>query len=385
MIQINPLVMVPGPTPVARSIQDQLGRETISFNDPRFVSEFNSLILELKTLWRCDGMAFVIAGSGTMAMEMAVSNVAGRGERVLVCSNGHFGDRYIDICSRKGYDLDAIKAPWGASVSLDEIDKNLSEKKTAVLVVTHVETSTGVMLPLLELAEMTRRKHPEVLLVVDGVASAGAAEFYMDWGIDVMLTCSQKGMGMAPGLGILWASKRAIQKRLSMPPIAESFLDFAKWIPVMEDAMAYWGTLPVNMIWGLAEAVRIIKEEGLEERIRRHSFFASAVRRSVASLGFRAGAPEDLAAPSVSVFFYPEGSGINDARFRSAVYDEGAHVSACQGDFTGAGFRIGHMGNLTPSMLVSLIAAIERACVRCGFRIKLGTALAVLQEELVGG
>jgi aspartate aminotransferase-like enzyme len=375
--------MVPGPTPIARSIQDQMGRETISFNDPRFVADFDSLILELKTLWRCDGMAFAVAGSGTMAMEMAVANVAGRGERVLVCSNGHFGDRYIDICSRKGYDMDVIKAPWGASVTVGEIDKRLGETETSVLVVTHVETSTGVMLPLFELALMKKERHPDVLLVVDGVASAGAAEFYMDWGIDVMLTCSQKGIGMAPGLGILWASKRAIEKRLSMPPIAESFLDFSKWIPVMKDARAYWGTLPVNMIWGLAEAIRIIKEEGIGERARRHRLFASAVRRSVSSLGFRLGADGDLAAPSISVFFYPEGSGINDGKFRSAVYDEGAHISGCQGDFAGTGFRIGHMGNITPGMLVALVAAIERACVRCGYPIKLGTALSVLQEELV--
>jgi aspartate aminotransferase-like enzyme len=375
--------MVPGPTPIARSIQEQMSRETIAYNDPRFVSDFDALILDLKNIWRCDGAAFVVAGSGTMAMEMAVSNIAGRGESVLVCSNGFFGDRYVEICSRKGYDLDTIKAPWGESVSVEEIDKRLCQKKFSALIVTHVETSTGVELPLYELAAMTRLKHPDVLLVVDGVASAGAAEFYMDWGVDVMLTCSQKGMGIAPGLGILWASRRAIEKRLSMPPIAESYVDFVKWIPVMKDAKAYWGTPPVNMIWALVEAIRIIKEEGVKERDARHRHFARAVRRAVSALGFKPLAEDGLAAPTVSVFLYPQAAGIKDEKFRSAVYDEGAHIAGCKGDFEGAGFRVGHMGNITASSLVSLTAAIERACVRCGYPIKLGCALAVLQEELL--
>ncbi|MDR0647951.1 MAG: alanine--glyoxylate aminotransferase family protein [Synergistaceae bacterium] len=383
MIQVNPLVMVPGPTPIARSIQEQMAKETIAFHDPRFIADFDALVLELKNTWRCDGMAFAVAGSGTMAMEMAVSNTARRGDSVLVCSNGHFGDRYIDICSRKGYDLDTIKAPPGDTVSLEEIDERLAGKKTDVLVVTHVETSTGVELPLFELADMMRLKHPDVLLVADGVASAGAVEFYMDWGIDVMLTCSQKGMGMAPGLGILWASQRAIEKRLNMPAIAESYIDFAKWIPVMKDARAYWGTPPINMIWALAEAVRIIKGEGIGERDRRHRRFAAAVRKSVSSLGFKLAADEHLASPTVSAFLYPEGAQAKDEEFRAAVYDEGAHIAGCQGDLAGAGFRVGHMGNITANTLVSLVAAIERGCLRCGYPIKPGSALAVLQEELV--
>jgi aspartate aminotransferase-like enzyme len=359
-----------------------MGRETVSFNDPRFIADFDALTADLKAIWRCDGIAFVVAGSGTMGMEMAVSNVAARGESVLVCSNGHFGDRFIDICSRKGYDLDTIKAPWGLSVTVDEIDRKLSEKKYSVLVVTHVETSTGVELPLRELTAMKLEKHPETLLVVDGVASVGVSEFFMDWGVDVMLTCSQKGIGMSPGLCILWASQKAVEKRRSIPPIAESYADFMRWIPVMKDARQYWGTPPVNMIWGLAEGIRIIKEEGLGERARRHRLFAKAIRESLFALGFRQCARDELSSSSVTLFYYPEGSGIDDEKFRKTVYEEGAHIAGCLGEFVGRGFRIGHMGNITPNALVSLIAAIERACVRCGYPISLGAGLAVLQKAL---
>lgn len=383
MTKRNPLVMVPGPTPVARSIQTQMGRETISFNDPRFVQDFNTVIARLKKLWRCDGVVFVVAGSGTMAMEMGIANITQRGDSVLVCSNGYFGDRYIDICKRKGFDLETIQAPWGKSVTVEEIDRKLSEKKFHVLATTHVETSTGVELPLRELTEMLKAKHPDVLLVVDGVASAAGAESYMDWGIDVMLTCSQKAIGIAPGLGIVWTSERAIAKRQSLPPIPESYVDFEKWIPVMKDTMKYWGTPSVNMIWALAEALAIIEEEGIDARYRRHRHYADAIRKSLAAIGFACGADPAVASPTVSVFLYPEGSGIDDAKFRDTVYEEGAHIAGCLGDLTGKGFRVGHMGNIDAHTLVSLIAAIERASVRCGYNLELGAGLAALQNSLL--
>ena len=130
------------------------------------IFDFDALIADLESLWRCDGIAFVVAGSGTMAMEMGIANVATRGERVLVCSNGYFGDRYIEICNRKGFDLDTLKAEWGHSVTVEEVDAKLSEKKFDVLVVTHVETSTGVELPLKPLTEMLKSRHRDVLLII---------------------------------------------------------------------------------------------------------------------------------------------------------------------------------------------------------------------------
>ncbi len=379
----NPLVMVPGPTPVLRSIQDQMGRETISFNDPRFVKESQALVNDLQALWRCDGIAFIVAGSGTMVMEMGIANVSCSTDRVLVCSNGYFGDRYIDICARKGFEMETLQAKWGESVTVEQIDAKLSAAKYDILVASHVETSTGVALPLRELTEMMRAKHPDVLIVIDGVASMGGVEFYMDWGVDVMLTCSQKCFGCAPGLGILWASPRAIAKRQSMPPIRESYVDFEKWIPVMKDTMKYWGTPAVNMLWSMLEAVRIIKEEGLEKRFARHRHYADALRASLEAMGFAIGAKPEVASPTLSVALYPQDGRLDDAAFRNTAYEEGVHIAGCLGVLAGKGFRIGHMGNHDPHILVSSIAAIERACVRCGHAIKPGVGLAVLQERLL--
>ena len=382
MIETNPLVMIPGPTPVMRSIQDQMGRETIAFNDPRFVEDFKNVLADLKELWRCDGIPFVVAGSGTMAMEMGISNISTADDRVLVCSNGHFGDRYIDICGRKPFKMDTLSAVWGKSVTVKQIEEKLNSRKYDILITTHVETSTGVELPLKELTEMLRAKHPGVLLVVDGVASVAGVEVYMDWGVDILLTCTQKAFGVAPGLGIVWASERAIEKRKGMPPLVESYVDFEKWIPVMKDTMRYWGTPSVNMIWALAESVRIIKKEGLDVRYKRHRDFSAAVRKSLEALGFRIGASPEVASPTLSVVLYPENVNIDDTAFRNAVYSEGAHVAGCLGKFAGKGFRIGHMGNIDKHTLVCLIASIERACASCGMEIEMGQGLRVLQKEV---
>jgi aspartate aminotransferase-like enzyme len=362
-----------------------MGRETVSFHDPRLTAEFKALIDDLTSLWRCDGIAFVVAGSGTMAMEMGIINVASDSDRVLVCSNGYFGDRYINICSRRGFKMDTMKARWGETVTVDEIDKKLCGEKFDVLVLTHVETSTGVEFPLRDLTGMMRAKHPEVMIVVDGVASMGGVEFYMDWGVDVMLTCSQKCFGISPGLGILWAGRRAIEKRRGMPPLNESYVDFENWIPVMEDTVKYWGTPAVNLIWALSESVRIIKEEGLENRFKRHRLYARAIRGALAAMGYASCCPPELVSPTVTLGLYPEGSGLDDVTFRNTVYDEGVHIAGCFGEFAGKGFRIGHMGNIEPHILVSAIAAIERASIRCGYRIEPGVGLAALQRTLLEG
>jgi aspartate aminotransferase-like enzyme len=379
--------MIPGPTPVVRSIQNQMGRETVAFGEADFIADFKGLAAGLKALWRCDGEAFIVAGTGTMAMEMAVANVTKRGENILICSHGFFGDRFIDICARKGLSADVLKAPWGTVYTPDQVDAELSRKEYAAVTVTHVDTATGVLAPVRAIGEMLKKKHPGVLLIVDSVAGAGGAEAWMDWGIDVLFTCSQKAFGVAPGLAMLWASGRAVEKRRAMGTIPESYFDFERWIPVMHDPSKYWGTPPVNMIWALKEGLRLIEEEGLEERYARHARHAALFVSSMEALGFRTAAAKENRAPTLSVFFYPEGSGpggagTDDTAFRAKLAEEGVQSAGCLGEFAGKGFRLGHMGNIDKHVLVSTIASVERACIKCGYEIEPGKGLAVLQAGL---
>jgi len=383
MIKTNKLVMIPGPTPVVRSIQDQMGRETVAFGDTAFVKDFSEVIADLKAMWRCDGEVFVVAGSGTMGMEMAIANTTKRGDNVLICSNGYFGDRFIDMCTRKGLNTDVLSAEWGTSVTPEMVEKKLAEKQYQAVTVTHVETSTGVEAPIAAIGEVMK-KHPEIVYIVDGVAASGGADQYMDtMGIDVVLSCSQKAFGVAPGLTMVWASAKAMERRKSLGTIPESYIDFDKWLPVMHDPSKYWGTPAINLVWALKESVRIMKEEGLEERYARHRRQAAVFDAALEAIGFRVAADKAFRAPTLSVYLYPEGSGIDDVKFRTVLAGEGAQTAGCLGGFAGKGFRMGHMGNIDKHTLVSAIAAVERSCVKCGYTIELGKALGVLQKGLV--
>jgi aspartate aminotransferase-like enzyme len=151
----------------------------------------------------------------------------------------------------------------------------------------------------------------------------------------------------------------------------------------MRDPSKYWGTPAVNMIWALKEGLRLIKEEGLEERYARHVRQAGIFASAMQALGFETAAAEKDRAPTLSIFFYPTGSGLDDVAFRAKLAEEGVQSAGCLGDFAGKGFRLGHMGNIDKHVLVGTIASVERACVQCGYKIELGKGLGVLQAGLL--
>jgi len=173
-----------------------------------------------------------------------------------------------------------------------------------------------------------------------------------------------------------------MEKRATLGRIPESYVDFDKWLPIMHNPAKYWGTPPINLIWALKESLRIMKEEGLEERYARHARQGALVDAAMEAIGFTVAARKPYRAPTLSVYLYPEGSGIDDVQFRTVLADEGVQSAGCLGDFQGKGFRMGHMGNIDRHTLVSAVGAVERACFKCGYRIEFGKALGVLQEGL---
>jgi len=375
------LLMIPGPTPVARSIQDQMGRETVAFGDPAFVKDFKELIEDLKVMFRCSGEVFVLAGTGTMGMETAIANVTKRGDNVLIVSHGFFGDRFIDLCTRKGLNVDVLSSEWGEIVPVDKIREKLKEKHYAAMTVTHVDTSTGVCAPVAEIGEMMK-EFPETIYIVDGVcATAGEVEYIDDMGIDILFTGSQKAFGVAPGLTMLWVSNKAMERRKSLGTIPEFYIDFEKWLPIMHDPAKYFGTPAVNLVWALKEAVRLIKEEGLENRYARHKKYARIMQSALEALGFKILAKEGHRAVTLSNLVYPEGT--DDAKFRGLLAEEGIMVAGGLGAYAGKMFRLGHMGNIDKHDLVSVIATIERAAYRAGMNVELGKGVAIVQKGLV--
>lgn len=375
------LLMIPGPTPVVRSIQDQMGRETVAFGDPAFVKDFKELLEDLKSLLNCSGEVFVVAGTGTMAMEMAVANTTKKEDNVLIVSHGFFGDRFIDLCKRKGLNADVISSEWGETVPVEKIKEKLKEKKYAAITVTHVDTSTGVCAPVAEIGRMMK-EFPDTIYIVDGVcATAGEPEDVDSMGIDILFTGSQKAFGVSPGLAMMWASPKAMERRKSLGVIPEFYIDFEKWLPIMKDTSKYFATPAINLIWALKESVRIIKEEGIENRYARHRKIAAGMQAALESLGFRILAKEGCRAVTLSNLVYPEG--IDDAKFRGLLAEEGIMVAGGLGAYAGRMFRLGHMGNIDKHDMVSVIAAIERALFGSGLPVELGKGVGVVQKQLL--
>ena len=388
------LVMIPGPTPVIKSIQEQMGREIQAFGDPRFVKCYKALIDDLGKLFNCSGKTFPIAGTGTLAMEMAVANTTKRGDNVLIVSNGFFGDRFIEICERKGLNVDVLAAEWGDFIDAETIDKKLSEKPYAAVTVSHVDTSTAVVAPIAEIGAVLR-KYPDTIYIVDGVAATGAEYVDVDgMGIDVLFTGSQKAFGVCPGMLVVWAGQKALARRKALGVIPEYYVDFEKWIPIMDDPAKYFATPAVNLVFAMSEATRIIAEEGLRARHERHQKNAAAVREALESIGLRILAKPGCQASTLSNVIYPPG--IDDAKFRSTMISNGVVVAGALGAYAGKAFRIGHMGNITINDMVQLIGAIERSLDTCregagaptaaptpaAAPAKLGTAVGVYMDAM---
>ncbi len=373
------LVMIPGPTPVTRSIMDQMGRETVAFKDPDFVNDYKQLIIDLKEMWHAEE-AFAISGTGTLAMEMAVANTVKAGDKVLVVSHGFFGDRFIDMFERRGITVDLLKAEWGTTVPLSDIEEKLKDGYKAITV-THVDTSTGVKANVEGIGALVE-KYEDTVLIVDGVCSTAAEREYLEeMKIDVLLSGSQKAFGVAPGLALLWVSKKALARRASLGTIQDSYIDFDKWLPIMKDPMKYWGTPTINLIWALKESVRLIKEEGMEERFARHEKDARAIEEAILSLGFEILAEKECRAVTLTNCIYPEG--VDDVEFRKVLSEEGVIVGGGLGAYAGKLFRLGHMGNIDKHIIVSTLAAIERALYRVGAKVEFGKSVGIYLQKTV--
>lgn len=380
-METKKMVMIPGPTPVVKSIQNEMGREMQAFGDPRFVADYKKLIADLGTLLNCSGATFPLAGTGTLAMEMAIANTTRRGDRVLIVSHGFFGDRFIEICERKGLEVDVLRAEWGKIIPVREIEEKLKSGRYAALTVSHVDTATGVCAPIAEIGAMVQRVSPETVYIVDGVAAtAGEFEDVDGMGIDILFTGSQKAFGVCPGMFVLWASRKALARREALGMIPEYYVDFAKWLPIMENPGKYFATPAVNLVWAMAEATRIILEEGYRARAARHLKNARAMQKALSACGFTVLADEAHRAVTLSNLVYPEG--LDDVTFRNTLYDEGITVAGGLAAYAGRMFRLGHMGNIDINDEVATLGVIERALRRCGVAVEPGKAVGIYMAEM---
>ena len=375
------LVMIPGPTNVDPSVLRALAKPTTSHVSPSFTTTFKQALENLKKVMMTSGDVFVVSGSGTLAMEMAVANTVEPSDKVLVVSNGYFGDRFLDVVSRFTDEVEKLSFEWGKAADPGKIKEKLGQRDYKAVIVVHVDTSTGVANDAREISRVVKDRG--ALFILDTVCSLGGMEIRVDeWGIDICLSGSQKALAIPPGLAILSASKEALDARAKRKTKVQSYyMDFENWLSVMQDPSKYFATPPVNMIYALAESLEMILSEGLEKRYARHAAIAKAMRSALNKIGLRIVAEERGRADTMTAAYYPEG--IDDGAFRSNMATRhGIIVAGGLGQLRGKIFRVGHMGNVAPNDLIATIGAVEASLSQLGYSFPLGEGVGAAIESL---
>ena len=384
LIKSKKLLMHVGPVDIYEEVLYAGLKNNVGFTSDEFVDAFQSSLKRLRYLFQVDQtyQPFIIPGGGTSAME-SVTSFLSKGDKVLVVTNGVFGDRWLNIFKKYPVEVDYLRAEPGEYVPIDTIKEKVKEKHYKLLTLTHVETSTGVRHPVKETVEEVRDYVD--LITVDGVSSVGAEEVKAkEWNVDIYLTASQKAIGAPPGLGLLVVSENAM-KYLKEDNVAGFYLDLRNWLPVMksmeEGKAAYFSTPPVHTIFMLNEALKLIEDEGIENRVKRHEKVAEAIRAGIEGMGLSivAKRPEAYSNTVTGVLLKK----VKAQDVLTEIVKEGVEIApgvhpALQGRYV----RIGHMGWVTPNDAIITISALERVLKRLGEDIKFGEGVKAAQAIL---
>lgn len=370
-----PLLMIPGPTNVSAKVLRSLARPPLSHVSSDFASILKETLTDLARIFKTSGLVLPLAGSGTLAAEVAMANIIEPGDRVLAVSGGYFGDRLAQIATTLGANVEKFEVPWGSIADPSEVERKLSAASYKALLAVHVDTSTGAANPVEKLAKVAKSNN--ALFLVDAVCSLGAMDIRMDdWGIDVCFTASQKALAAPPGLAIISFGPSALKARDERTARMQTFYgDLKRWAPVMRDPTKYFATHPVNMIYSLHESCRMILKEGLAERFARHTRLGRAFREAMQGLGLRLLCSEGASASTLTVVHYPDG--VDDQRFRKAIAERyGIAIAGGLGPLAGRVFRVGHMGNVNRAQVLATVRAVESGLAEQGYKFKRGAGLA---------
>jgi alanine-glyoxylate transaminase/serine-glyoxylate transaminase/serine-pyruvate transaminase len=374
------LLMIPGPIEFDLEVLEEMGKPTSSHVDPEFINNFGNAIENMRRLFLCpDGQPFVIAGSGTLAMDIAAANLVEPGDSAILINSGYFGDRMENILERYGAEVTSVSAPIGGLPDLAEVETLLKAKKYKLMSLTHVDTSTGVLNQVEAFSKLAKKYN--LLVIVDGVCSVAGEELDMqNWGVDVAFTASQKAVGVPPGLALLVASQQAMQAFKQRKTLVQNYYaDWGNWLPIMEAyenrKPAYFGTPPVNLINALNVSLQKILEEGLEKRLLRHQRISNAFKDAMNAIGLKqVPIRPELAANTMTALYYPET--IKPADLLTGIREKGVVLAGgLHPEIKNYYFRIGHMGIVDLGDIMTTIAAIEAGLTKNGYNFEAGLAL----------
>jgi len=375
------LLMIPGPTMVSPRVLRVLSKPVLSHVSTEFVDGFAEALELQKKLFVTEGTPFLLSGSGTLGMEAAIANLVERGDKVLCVENGFFGEKWEEIVEAHGGVVDRLRFEWGEALDLKKVEEKLSSDDYKAFTVEHVDTSTGIANPVDKVGELA--KNTDALYIVDSVCGVGGMPLKMDeWNIDYCLTGSQKAVGAPPGISMFCLNEKAwevVEKRKT--PIADYYANLKRWKPIMDNPRGYFATPAVGMVLGMTEALRIIHEEGLEARWRRHEVFSDAFKAGLEALNLGQFPAKGSEAHTLSVPKIPEGVSDSDMRGLMRI-KYGVIIAGGLGKLGGKTVRVGHMGNATNNDLVATMSALEMSLMELGYEMEPGAGVGAAEKIL---
>jgi aspartate aminotransferase-like enzyme len=376
--RFEPNLRIPGPTALPPSVRVAGGRQMINHRGPEFAAMLGRILDGMRPYFGTTSDIAVITTAGSGGLEAAIVNILSPGDQVLGVSIGSFGDRFAKIAGIYGADVTKLDAEWGYAAAADEIRERLrgmADVKAVLL--THNETSTGVMNPIPELAAAIREERPDALILVDSVSGLGAVPFEMDaWGVDVVVTGSQKAWMAAPGLAMIAASPRAwaAMERATMPRF---YLDLRAHRDAAADGQTPF-TPAIAVVYQVDEGLRLMQAEGAAAIFARHEACAAASRAALQALGFDLFADQRHASRTVTAAHVPDG--LDWKPFNTDVKARGVVLAGGQGKLTGKIFRLGHLGSVTLEEVLGAVSTLEIVSLQHGRSVEPGAAVAAAQR-----
>src|SRR2546423_7416830 len=371
------ILLGPGPSPVDDRVLSAMAAPVLGHLDPLFLQCMDDVQALLRYVFETENRVTVpISATGSAGMEAALVNVIEPGDEVVVCINGVFGERMRDIIERAGGTPIVVEATWSEAIDVNKIEAALkSTSKPRALTLVHAETSTGVLQDLSGLADMAHAR--DALLIVDAVTSLGGHPVSIDrQGIDVCYSGTQKCLGAPPGLAPITFNERALDRIRSRKSKVQSwYLDITMVERYWGEDRTYHHTAPISMNYALREALRLIHEEGLEARWRRHELNHRALVAGVEAMGLKMAVAPAQRLWSLNAVSVPEG--VDDARVRAHLLREDIEIGGGLGPLKGQIFRIGLMGSgSTRENVVLVLDALQRALKAEGFKCSSGVEAA---------
>lgn len=375
-------LMIPGPTPVPERVLLEIAKHPMGHRSSEFSKILESVYSDLKYVFQTENDVIVYTASGTGAMDAALSNLINPGDKVLSLVIGNFGQRWAKIAKNLGAEVDTIEVEPGNAINPEDLKNKLAQdvnKEIKLVTLTHNETSTGVTNDIKTLVKLIREHG--ALSVVDGVTSIGAIECKMDeWGIDVLVSGSQKGFMIPPGLSFLAASERAweVQRKCLRPDFYFNWETNRK--SVIANSTAF--TPAVSLIAGLKVALEMMKEEGLDNIIARHTKIASALREGIKAIGLKLFVTDEkYASNSITAVYPPENISVPDIR-KVLKKDYDIVVANGQNQLKDKIFRMGTLGFVSERDAITAIGALEATLYKLGYKFELGKGVAAVIEHL---